>query len=55
MLPEHLAVNDKNVVVNISKEKEAEIRFSEDSGIHYLMIPIDATDSIVLNGKERKR
>lgn len=54
MLPEHISVKDENVVVNISREKEAEIRFSEDSGIYYMMIPVEASDHIVVNGKERK-
>lgn len=55
MLPKDEKMTDKKVVVSISSKKETESRFSEDSGIHYLMKPIDATDSIVLNRKERKR
>lgn len=53
MLPKDEKMTDKKVVVSISSKKETEIRFSEESEIRYLMIPIKPEDVVMVNGKKR--
>ena len=53
LLPKDVKSNDKKVVVSISKEKEANVLFSEVNGIQYLMIPVENTDTVLLNGNKK--
>ena len=54
LLPQDIKVSDEKVVVSVSKKKETEIRFSEDSGVHYLMIPVEAEEVVMVNGKKKQ-
>lgn len=54
LLPQDIKVSDEKVVVSVSKKKETEIRFSKDSGVHYLMIPVEAEEVVMVNGKKKQ-
>ena len=46
-------ITDEKVIISVSKEKEAEIRYTEKCGVRYLTIPVEKKDVVMVNGNKR--